>query len=196
MIKLFGAHPNLKIINSSANIQNEIKENGEVNPHIWTSIINYMSQVEKITNELSIFNLENGEIYQANCANYMKSLQDLNLRYNTELQALNGEKVICLNEAFSYLAHDIGLDTILVETDHEESTLSAETLKNLIQEMKENNIQIILVDKEDNLKNAQTLALETGAKIIKLNSGMNGDLDKNSYLNAMTENLTILKEIK
>ena len=130
MIKLFGTHPNLKVINSSANIQNEIKENGEVNPHIWTSMTNYISQVETITNELSILNPENEAIYQANCANYIKSLQDLKLRYDEELQNLNGKKAICLNEAFSYLAHDIKIDTILVETDHEESTLSAETLKN------------------------------------------------------------------
>ena len=61
--------------------------------------------------------------------------------------------------------------------------------------MKKENIKSILVDKEDNLKSAQTLASETGAKIYELQSGLTGSEENNSYLQIMKENLEILKGI-
>ena len=127
---------------------------------------------------------------------YIQKLQNLKTQYETELKNLNGKKAVCLNEVFECLVNEINLDTILVETDHEESTLSAEKLKNIIQEMKENNIKAIIVDESDNLKNAQTLSLETGADIYKLDSCLTGNLGIDAYINAMTQNLEELEKIK
>ena len=100
-----------------------------------------------------------------------------------------------LNESFAYLQRDLGLDSIDVHTDHEESTMSAEMLARIIEDMKKENIQIIIIDKNDNEKNAQNLADETGAKIYKLDSCLTGNMDKDAYLNAMNENLNSLKQM-
>ena len=72
--------------------------------------------------------------------------------------------------------------------------MSAESLKNVIDIMKQNDIKIILVDVNDDLTNAQTIANETGAVIYKLDSALQGTLDKASYMNSMNGNLEILKE--
>ena len=87
------------------------------------------------------------------------------------------------------------MEIISVETNHEESSLSAEKMKELIEIMKKENIKSILVDKEDNLKSAQTLANETGAQIYELQSGLTGNEESSSYLKIMKENLEILKGI-
>ncbi len=68
-------------------------------------------------------------------------------------------------------------------------------MKELINKMKEENINAILVDNEDNLKSAETLANETGANIYKLKSGLTGSTDNNAYMDAMEENLEALKKI-
>lgn len=68
-------------------------------------------------------------------------------------------------------------------------------MKELINKMKQENINAILVGNEDNLKSAETLANETGANIYKLKSGLSGNLDNNAYLNDMEENLEVLKKI-
>ena len=62
--------------------------------------------------------------------------------------------------------------------------------------MKQENIKIILVGSEDDLKNAQTLAAETGAKIYSLETAMVGEVNKDAYITKMTENLEILKQIE
>ena len=58
--------------------------------------------------------------------------------------------------------------------------------------MKEQDIEMIIVAKEDNKTNAETIANETGAKIYELNSGLTGGLEKEAYLTATEENWKIL----
>lgn len=196
MDNIISTYPNLKIIDSSINIQNKIQEEENVNPHIWTSITNYINQVEEISNKLCEYNSENSNIYKTNTQNYINKLNNLKEKYNNNLKHLNKKKAICLNEALVYLAEEIKMEVTLVETHHEESTLSAETLKNLVDKIKSENINIILVDINDNLRNAQTLSNETGAKIYKLNSCLTGEDNINSYINNMEQNLEILEQIQ
>lgn len=193
--KIVQAYPDLKVIDSSQEVMNKIEEDGNVNPHIWTSIENYRKQIEYVSQKLCEYNPENTEVYTQNCNQYLEELKDLKLQYDIQMQRLDGKKVLCLNEALTYMARDLHMTVYSVQTNHEESTLSAEMLKNIIETMKQENIQAIFVATEDDSKNAQTLAQETGAKIYKLESGLIGELNKTSYIDSMTGNLEILKQI-
>ena len=192
MSQILSTYSNIKTIDSSKNVQNQIEENS----HIWMNIQNYIAQVEEITKGLSEANPENSLIYEQNKNEYIEKLKNMQERYNLELSGLNGKKAICLDEALEYIAKQVELDIISIKTDHEESTISAETMKNLIETMKNENINIILVESEDNLNNAQTLANETGAKIYTLNSGLTGELNKDAYINVLNQNLEELKGIQ
>ena len=68
-------------------------------------------------------------------------------------------------------------------------------MRELIETMKREQITAILVDSQDDLKSAQTLANETGATIYELQSGLTGSVEMNSYLQLMQENLMTLKKI-
>lgn len=192
--KIINSYKNLEIINSTENI-NALEDDNELNGHTWTSISNYIEQVDHITIKLKEKNPENRDLYEKNAGKYKKKLLELKKKYDEELQPLAGKKALVLNESFAYLLNDLKLDTIEIHTDHEESTISAEKLKKTINEIKENNINIIIIDKDDNEKNAETIKNETGAKIYKLNSCLNGKLDKDSYINAMNENLEVFREM-
>ena len=167
--KIINSYKNLEIINSTENI-NALEDDNELNGHTWTSISNYIEQVDHITIKLKEKNPENRDLYEKNAGKYKKKLLELKKKYDEELQPLAGKKALVLNESFAYLLNDLKLDTIEIHTDHEESTISAEKLKKIINEIKENNINIIIIDKDDNEKNAETIKNETGAKIYKLNS--------------------------
>ncbi len=195
MDKIVSSFSKLKVINSSEGLEDIIKKDNEINGHTWTSVDNNIKQVENIKNKLKEANPENAEIYEKNTNEYIEKLKSLKQKYETELVGLKGKKVVSLNESFAYLQIDIGLDSIEIHTDHEESTMSAEMLAHTIEDMKKENIKIIIIDKNDNEKNAQNLANETGAKIYKLDSCLTGNMDKDAYLNAMTENLNVLKQM-
>lgn len=190
--KVLETNQDLQVIDSSEGITDLIKEENSTNPHIWTSTQNYIAQVKTIANKLGEINPENKEIYAQNAEEYIASINRIKKEYATKLEALRGKTAICLNESFSYLGKELGMDFITVETNHEESTLSAEMLSSLIEQMKEKNITYIIIDKEDDIKNAQTLQRETGATIYALDSGLTGSLNKNSYLNSLQGNYRIL----
>ena len=61
--------------------------------------------------------------------------------------------------------------------------------------MKEENIKMIFIDKDDDTKTAESLANETGAKIYKLDSAMHGNAEKNAYIEAMKFNYNTLLNV-
>lgn len=191
--KALSSNQEMQIIDSSTNIQNLISDEDEINAHLWTSIEKYITQVENLAEGLKANNPENAEIYEKNANQYIEKLEQLRERYLSELEGLKGKKAICLNEAFEYMGQELGLEMTTVETDHEESTMSAEMLRSIIDEAKAENIEMIIIDKNDNKANAETIANEIGATIYELNSGLSGSMGKDAYINAMEENLQLLK---
>lgn len=190
--KVIEARNDLIVVDSSKNMNNIILNGDGINPHIWTDLNNYILQIENISNALQEFDLNNAEIYKENTSKYIGKIKSLQEEYSEELESLNDKKAICLNEAFEYLGQDLGINMTSIRTDHEESSMSAEMLKNLIDKANNEQIDMIIIDKNDNKSNAQTIANETGAKIYELNSGLTGDLDKDAFINQMKENYEIL----
>ena len=191
--KILESNSDMKVIDSSNNLENVISNGIEENAHIWTSIDNYILQVQNIAEELKTADAKNAEVYTQNAQKYVDELNKLNEEYKSKLAKLNGEKAICLNEAFEYMGQELGMEMITIKTDHEESTISAGMLKSVINKVKEDDIKIIIIDKNDSKTNAETIANETGAKILELNSGLTGELNKDAYINQMRENMSILE---
>ncbi len=191
--KILNNQKDLAIIDASENISDFIQEESGINPHIWTSITNYIKQVGNISKGLMEKNQENAEIYQRNTENYIETLTNLRKIYEVELNYLKGKAAVCLNESFEYLGKELELNLKSIHTSHEESALSAKELKDVIDWMKENKATMIIVDRNDDLKNAQTLAEQTGAKIYKLDSALTGSSSKDAYVSSIKENMEVLK---
>ena len=60
--KIINSYKNLEIINSTENI-NALEDDNELNGHTWTSISNYIEQVDHITIKLKEKNPENRDLY-------------------------------------------------------------------------------------------------------------------------------------
>lgn len=195
--KIINSYPNVKIIEASNSIEDIItEENGDINAHFWTSIDNYILQVREITDRLKELDSVNIDKYEENASRYITELESFKTKYITELQNISGKKVISLNEAFSYLFKFAGIEEKLISTDHEQSALSAEQVKNVIDMMNNENIKTIIIAENDNEQNATAIANETGAKIYRLKDGMSGDGLTDSYINIMEDNLEILTSIE
>lgn len=210
MDKVIDSYPNISKLESAQNVQKLIHEdheeenkmhshkennehNHEDNGHVWLSIENYISQVDTISKKLSELDKTNKNIYENNSKAYIERLT--NLKTNFDKLKLEGKKAICLNEALEYLLEEVGMEITTIETDHEQSALSAKTIQDIIKEMKEENIDAVFIEKDDDRKTAQTIANETNAKIYTLDSNLNGKDSKNSYINAMKANYEVLKTI-
>lgn len=189
--KIIDSYPDVKMIDSSTKITDFVQDGEEVNPHFWTSIDNYILQVEAITEGLKELDSSNRDLFEQNKNTYVQKLQELKSSY----EEFNFEEnsVVSLNESFSYLFKFIGVNETLIETDHEQSSLSAETVREVIEEVKGTGIQAIVIGQNDDDQNAKLIASETGTKVYRLNDAMSGDGSIDSYINTMKENLEILK---
>ena len=191
--KVINSNNTMQVIDSSNGIENIIKDDNETNPHIWTNINNYITQVKNISERLQQIDSKNANIYKENEENYINQLEKLEEEYIQKLEGLKGKKVVNLNEAFEYLGQELQIEMTTIETNHEESTMSAEMMSSIIEKMKNENIQMILVDKNDNKTMAETIANETGAKIYELDSGLKGSIERDAYINMVKYNMEILQ---
>ena len=197
--KIINSYPNVKIIEASNSIEDIItEESGEINAHFWTSIDNYILQVRKIADRLKELDNANEAKYEENVSEYIIKLENLKTKYKNQLQNINGKKVVSLNEAFSYLFKFVGIEEELILTDHEQSALSAEQVKNVIDMMNNENIKTIIIAENDDEQNATATAIanETGAKIYRLKDGMSGDGLTDSYIDIMEDNLETLTSVE
>ena len=92
--KILESNSDMKVIDSSNNLENVISNGIEENAHIWTSIDNYILQVQNIAEELKTADAKNAEIYTQNAQKYVDELNKLNEEYKSKLAKLNGEKAI------------------------------------------------------------------------------------------------------
>lgn len=193
--KILESYPKIKVVNAADGVNNFLTHNEddeEVNSHIWLSISNYINEVIKITNSLMEMNSKNAKIYQKNCENYVNKLYTLKKKFNN--LNLKNKKIINLNESLEYMFKENDIDSVLIETDHEQSTISANKIRNMIELMQNDKINEIYIDKNDSRKLADVLQNETNAKIYVLDSAMSGDGSLDSYINIMNQNYEILKE--
>lgn len=193
--KILESYPKIKVVNAADGVNNFLTHNEddeEVNSHIWLSISNYINEVIKITNSLMEMNSKNAKIYQKNCENYVNKLYKLKKKFDN--LNLKNKKIINLNESLEYMFKENDIDSVLIETDHEQSTISANKIRNIIELMQNDKINEIYIDKNDSRKLADVLQNETNAKIYVLDSAMSGDGSLDSYINIMNQNYEILKE--
>ena len=194
--KVIDAYPNVKIINCADSISNFIEdEDGDKNGHVWLGLDNYESEVKEIANKLSEDNSENASVYQANANKYIQKIDEIKTKFNS-ISNLNGKNAVCLNESLEYLLNDLKINTTMIETDHEQNSLSAETVKNIISDMKKANSKMIFIDKNDDSKVSNTIAKETGATVYVLDSEMTGEKNLNAYINSMNYNYEVLSKIQ
>ena len=192
--KITETYSNVDVIIASDNIKDLIEEDNETNAHIWLSTNKYISEVDNIKNKLASLDVNNSEKYNKNAEEYKKRIRDVKEKIANS--NLKNKKCISFSESLAYLKEDFNLDIFTIETDHEQNGLSAETLSNVIEYVKSNNIKSILVDSQTAQNNAKTVANETGAKVYVLNSGLNGENSKNAYIEAMEENLKIVESME
>lgn len=196
--KVIQGNKNIQIISCANDIEDLIEnDEGEQNAHTWLSIKNYKEELKEIAEQLSKNDIKNEKKYQANLKKYISKLDELELQYKDLKSKIikNNQKAICLDESLEYILKENGIEETTIETDHEQSSLSAEQVKEIIEKMKNEKINSIFIAKNNNTKTAELLKKETGAKIYKLNSGMSGKADKDDYLNIMKENFEVLKQL-
>lgn len=166
------------------------------NSHIWMSVSNAILQVENICQGLSAAFPEYEEELRANASEYIKRLNVLQKEMAQAGASLEGCRVITFHDAYAYLAQELGFEIFETIETHEGGEPSARRLAQLADEIKLNNIKVLITEPEYSGSAADVLAQETGAQVYVLNPVLKGEKIKTAYEDVMRNNLEILKAVK
>lgn len=177
----------------------EEHHHGMYDPHTWISIKNAKIEMENIKNKLSEIDPDNASYYQKNFDKYAKMCDDLDKEYSQKISVLPNRVMVVSHQAFGYLCGDYGLSQVPIKNISNEDEPDAQTMAQIIDYIKKNNIKYICVEEMTSTKIADTIKAETGAQIKVLSpveTLTQEQMDKGEdYFSIMENNLKILEEV-
>ncbi|WP_097015037.1 metal ABC transporter substrate-binding protein [Anaerocolumna aminovalerica] len=214
MEDILKSYPNLPIINASEGIayltaeghnheeeadshEDEAEDNHEgeeYNAHVWLNLGHYLKEIKNVQEGLKKFDLENAKIFEENGIEYSSKIETLKDNIETNLADVKEKKVVIFHDSFAYLAQELGLKVIHTVNLDGETALSAGDIAEVIDEVKENQVKVLFTEEQYSTSIAENIASETGAKVYVIDSLVTGDMDGDSYINGMKQNMEVLKQ--
>lgn len=140
----------------------------EGNPHFALDPHNIIDLAEVIMLKLSVLDKENHGYYKKNFAQFKIHWQKKLKGYDQRMKKCRGMKVVQYHELFNYFLHRYKIDSIdNLEPLPGIKPNSKHTLE-LIEEIRQNDIKLILQDVYHEHKTASFIAKKSGAKVVKL----------------------------
>lgn len=174
--------------------------NHKHDPHIWTSPLNVIKMVEKISEVFSEKDPDNSEAYKKNASEFIEELKALDSEFRKIVSEAKRKKIVFGGRfALLYFAEEYGL-TVSAAFDSciSESEPGAGTVARLTDEIRNEKIPVIYYEELTEPKTAMAIGESTGAKPLLLHSCHNvskEEFEKGiGYLDLMKQNVINLRE--
>lgn len=170
-------------------------DHGGKDPHTWLSLTDAIIEAENIKNAFVEVDPDNKEYYEANFEQLKNDFNTLYDEYVNKFKNLTNKDFVTGHAAFGYLCRDFGLTQKSIADVFGEGELTPKNLEALINYCKENGVKTVFSESTASEKEAETLAKEVGAQVVKIYS-LETKEDNMSYLDGMKYNLeTIYNEL-
>lgn len=169
-----------------------------VDPHVWLDFENARKIARNILDAMTARDPAGADYYRQNAALLDKDLVALDQRYR-EMVAAAPKKVFLHggHYAFGYLARRYGLKYISAAAVNADAEPTPTRLAELVRMMRRDKLGYVYTEELLSPRVAETIARETGAKVLMLRAGHNvsrEDLERGAtFVSIMEENLNNLK---
>ena len=162
------------------------------NPHYWLDPNNGRIMAKSIQNKLSEMSRGDAAYFAQRYEDFDKRLAEAEKRWKAAMAPYKGLKVVTYHRSWPNFADAFGLDVIgYVEPKPGIPPSPAHTL-DLQQEMKRQNVKILLVEPYFDLKTPNAISRETGAKVVVLPPSVGGVPAASDYLKLFDTNVNLL----
>lgn len=142
----------------------------EINPHIWLSVREVIRVLPKIVSILSNIDPDRAAIYRANAETYLLTLKKADAEITSLFDSLPNKVIVEWHPSWDYFARDYGIEIAgVVEEGHGEEP-SVGQFEELIKTIENKKVKVIVVDSFVESRVVDSLAEETGAEILKLDT--------------------------
>lgn len=210
IVKLKNEEQELEDQSEEKGIVGEEQNQGEYNPHVWLNPKLYTKQIENFRDGLiEYINVSSSdanvdttalihEINQ-NAQTYIQKVSDLDAELEEirkEEQEFDSEKskAVIFHDSFAYLADRIGMEVAFTVPLDSDTSLSAGDIAEIIDAVKKDNIKYLFTEEQYSDSIAKQIEAETNARVYIINSVVTGEGQKDSYMDAMENNIKVIKE--
>ena len=102
--------------------------------------------------------------------------------------------MILFHEAYEYVAGEWGFDDVYTLNLDEERQVSAGEIADVLEAVKEDGVKFILAEELYGEETAKSIQKEADVEVLYLDTCVRGEYEKDSYLEAMENNLKLLQE--
>lgn len=169
-----------------------------VDPHVWLDPEYAKVEVNNIAQALSQVDPANSEYYRVNAEKYNAELTKLHGEFQSGLAGAVRKEIVTTHAAFQYLAKRYNLQQTPIMGLSPDAEPTPDKMASIVRFCREKQVTTIFFETLVSPKLAETIAKETGAKLLVLNpiDGLTEDDLKQgkSYLSMMRQNLANLKQ--
>ncbi|WP_430932849.1 metal ABC transporter solute-binding protein, Zn/Mn family [Saccharicrinis sp. 156] len=166
-LKIEDTSKGIALIRDEDHVHGDHIHKGGIDPHIWTSPKTMMIVLKNTEEALSKAFPHKKELIISNSKKLKRQISDLDNTFFQTCDSFKNSKFYIFHPAYTYLARDYGLEQISVE--HKGKEPSAQWIKKLIDDGREQNIKAIFVQEEFDKRNAEVISSELNIPIIQVN---------------------------
>lgn len=146
-------------------------------PHVWFSPDIIMSISENVKNTLSEKYPDKKEVFEKNYSDFVNEINNFKSEIDNDIKSKKDKTFVIYHPALTYFAKNYGLKQVSIEQNGKEPT--AQYLKSIINEIKTNNIKLLLVQPQFPKSSTELISKEVpDVKIVEFNP-----LEENIFTN-------------
>ena len=174
--RLSAINPDMRVVNLSDGVSlirgeeidhgDHVHEGG-IDPHIWMSPAVMLSLLPEIKTAIAEEYPGLTEQLEGNYTELYDEILGLDYDMRTLTESLNKRQFMIFHPALTYLARDYGLEQIAIERGGKEP--SPAFLSHVISEVRQQEVPLILIQQEFDMRSAQLISQESGAALVQIN---------------------------
>ena len=163
------SQPDLQVLDLSEDLD-LIEVDGHTDPHTWLSVKNPQLMLEKIKDKLIELDKKNEAYYNENYQKALEEFKTVEKKYDEELSKYKGRAFIAPHAAFNYLLQEYDLEQVGIEGINSVNEPNAARMKEIVDIMKNKNINTVFYEYGQSDKIAQTVAEEVNGKVLPIST--------------------------
>jgi zinc/manganese transport system substrate-binding protein len=164
------------------------------NPHYWLDPDNGRRIARAIQAKLSELDGADAASFAQHADAFDKKLAEAEKRWDAAMAPYKGLKVVTYHRSWPNFAERFGLDVVgYVEPKPGIPPSPSHTL-DLIREMKAKNVKLILVEPYFDMKTPNSVARETGAKVLEMTPSVGGEKGVDDYIALFDHDIKLLTD--
>jgi zinc/manganese transport system substrate-binding protein len=164
------------------------------NPHYWLDPDNGRRVARGIADKLAQMDPADTAYFQQRFADFDKRLTEAEKRWQQQMAPYRGRKVVSYHKSWPNFAKHFGLDVVgYVEPRPGIPPSPGHTIE-LIQQMRREGVKVILVEPYFDLKTPNSVARETGGKVVVLLPSVGGEPAASDYFKLFDYDMQLLMQ--